>query len=242
MKALILAAGTSTRLRPLTDETPKCLLNVGDKSILALAIDNLIANNITELVVVTGYLEQQIKDFITSEYKELNVNFIYNEVYASTNNIYSLWLAKKAFEGEDMLLLDSDIIFHKDIISKLIASNYKNCLALKQHELQDEEIKVKVDAKGRILEIGKTVNIQEAIGESIGIEKFDKSLVKKLFAILDPKIEIEKQVNIFYEAAFQDLMDAGEDVYIVDVSEHICMEIDTASDLEVARKMISGLT
>ncbi|MGB4970062.1 MAG: phosphocholine cytidylyltransferase family protein, partial [Saprospiraceae bacterium] len=142
MKALILAAGTSTRLRPLTDETPKCLLNVGDKSILALAIDNLIANNITELVVVTGYLEQQIKDFITSEYKELNVNFIYNEVYASTNNIYSLWLAKKAFEGEDMLLLDSDIIFHKDIISKLIASSYKNCLALKKHELQDEEIKV----------------------------------------------------------------------------------------------------
>ena len=87
MKAVILAAGIASRLRPLTDNTPKCLLKVGTKNILSLTIDNLISNNIIEIIIVTGYLEQQIKDFISSEYAMLNVQYIYNEVYDSTNNI-----------------------------------------------------------------------------------------------------------------------------------------------------------
>jgi len=64
MKAVILAAGIASRLRPLTDNTPKCLLKVGDKNILELTIDNILANNIAEIIIVTGYLQQQIKDFI----------------------------------------------------------------------------------------------------------------------------------------------------------------------------------
>ncbi|HUZ59101.1 MAG TPA: 2OG-Fe(II) oxygenase [Hanamia sp.] len=178
MKAVILAAGIASRLRPLTDDMPKCLLKVGEKNILELTIDNIIANNIDEVIIVTGYLQEKIKLFVSNNYPGLNVTYIYNELYESTNNIYSLWLANESLTGEEMLLMDSDIIFDKEIITKLLASEYESCLALKRHDVQDEEIKVKADENGRVLEIGKTVKLQDAIGESIGIEKFGVETLK----------------------------------------------------------------
>ena len=154
MKAVILAAGIAFRLRPLTDNTPKCLLKVAGKTILELTVDNIIANNIDDIIIVTGYLQEQIKNFVSTKYPHLNVTYIYNELYSSTNNIYSLWLAKNHLLNDEMLLMDSDIIFDKDIIAKLLASGYENCLALKRHDVQDEEIKVKADENGRVIEIG----------------------------------------------------------------------------------------
>jgi choline kinase len=239
MKAVILAAGISSRLRPLTNNSPKCLLKVGTKNILALTLDNIIANQIHDVIIVTGYLDHMIKDFISWEYSELNVQYIHNPVYDSTNNIYSLWLIKEHILGKDMLLMDSDIIFEQEIITKLFESGYDNCLALKKHEVHDEEIKLKVDDSGQILEIGKEVIHKEAIGESIGIEKFSASLVNKLFSLLDHMMLNEKKVNVFYEAAFQKLIDAGEEIHVVDVTKFRCMEIDTAHDLEMANDLIS---
>jgi choline kinase len=234
MKAVILAAGIASRLRPLTDNTPKCLLKVGTKNILELSIDNLLVNNITDIVIVTGYLEQQIKDFMATTFPQLKVNYIYNEVYDSTNNIYSLWLAKDALLGDEILLMDSDIIFDPKIIAALINSGYENCLALKRHKVGDEEIKVKADINGRVLEISKIVPAIDAIGESIGIEKFSKSSLYKLFEVIDHKVLDEKMVNIFYEVAFEEMIKEGENIYIVDTTEYICMEIDTAADLKTA--------
>jgi choline kinase len=240
MKAVILAAGIASRLRPLTNHTPKCLLKIGAKNILAYTIDNLIANDIHDLIVVTGYLEQQIRDFISSQYSTLNVTYIYNEVYATTNNIYSLWLTKEHLQNDEMILLDSDILFEEKIISRLINSGYENCLALKQHEVHDEEIKVKADDTGRIMEIGKEVIHKDAIGESIGIEKFNAVGVNQLFEILDRKIMLEKNVNLFYETAFQEFIDAGKTIFVVDVTDCNCMEIDTAQDLELASSLIAS--
>ena len=238
MKAVILAAGIASRLRPLTDDTPKCLLKVGEKSILELTIDNIIANNIDAVIIVTGYLEEKIKNFTSKKYPDLSVTYIYNEVYGSTNNIYSLWLTKESLSGDEMLLMDSDIIFDKEIITKLLASKYESCLALKRHNVQDEEIKVKAGENGRVLEIGKDVKLQDATGESIGIEKFGVETLKELFTIIERKIVVEKNVNQFYEAAFQELADNGTNIYTVDTTDYICMEIDTAADLEAARLIL----
>lgn len=238
MKAVILAAGIASRLRPLTDDTPKCLLKVGEKNILELTIDNIIANDINEVIIVTGYLEEQIRNFVSNKYPDLNVTYIYNEVYGSTNNIYSLWLTKESLSGDAMLLMDSDIIFDKEIITRLLASEYESCLALKRHDVQDEEIKVKAGENGRVLEIGKEVKLEDAIGESIGIEKFGVETLKQLFIIMERKIVVEKNVNQFYEAAFQELADKGANIYTVDTTDYICMEIDTAGDLEAARLIL----
>jgi choline kinase len=241
MKAVILAAGIASRLRPLTDNTPKCLLKVGNKNILELTIENLLENNLQDITIVTGYLENQIRDFMKVRFPELNITYIHNKLYSSTNNIYSLWLVRNSVLGNDMLMMDSDIVFDEHIISKLINSGYKNCLALKRHNVLDEEIKVKVDSKGRVLEIGKNVNPSVAAGESIGIEIFDKKTLAVLYEILDRKIVNNKSVNEFYEAAFQDLVNSGSDLYIVDSTEYSCMEIDTESDLKAAELLLSNI-
>ena len=144
MKAVILAAGTATRLRPLTDSTPKCLLDVGNRNILSLTIDNILANGISDVLIVTGYREQQIKDFVAKAYPSLKVKYLFNKNFASTNNIYSLWMTKEQLAGEELLLMDSDILFDKNIITKLLNSGFENCLALKIHKVGEEEIKVNI--------------------------------------------------------------------------------------------------
>jgi len=237
MKAVILAAGVASRLRPLTNHTPKCLLKVGSKNILELTIENLLANTISEIVIVTGYLENQIRDFIDLRFPGLNITLLHNELYESTNNIYSLWLARNALNGDDMLLMDSDIIFDHRIIEKLCSSERKNCLALKRHELSEEEIKVRIDQKGRVLEISKEVKLSEAAGESVGIELFGKEVIQALFKVIDRKINVEKNVNQFYEAAFQELINFSHEIYAVDITEYFCMEIDTADDLKLAGEL-----
>jgi choline kinase len=232
MKTVILAAGAGSRLKPLTDHVPKCLLKVGVKSILEMTIENLLATNNSEIIIVTGYLENKIREFIRERFPYLQITYIYNKLYASTNNIYSLWLAKDEVLGDDMMMLDSDIVFDERIISELQNSGYKNCLALKRHEVHDEEIKVKTDAHGCVIEIGKDVNVSQAAGESIGIEIFGKEALAELYFILDRKVVTEKKVNQFYEAAFQELSD--NNLFIVDTTEYFCMEIDTEEDLRIA--------
>ena len=232
MKTVILAAGAGSRLKPLTDHMPKCLLKVGVKSILEMTIENLLATNNSEIIIVTGYLENKIREFIRERFRHLQITYIYNELYASTNNIYSLWLAKDEVLGNDMMMLDSDIVFDERIITKIQNSGYKNCLALKRHEVHDEEIKVKTDAHGCVIEIGKEVNVSLAEGESIGIEIFGIGALTELYFILDRKVVTEKEVNQFYEAAFQELSD--NNLFIVDTTEYFCMEIDTEEDLKIA--------
>ena len=120
MHAVILVAGTATRLRPLTDSTPKCLLRVKGRAILGMMIENLRLSGIEHFVLVTGYLEDQIHRFIKENYPAVKVTFISNELFASTNNIYSLWLAKDRVKSKDFLLLDGDIVFDRGIIDLLL--------------------------------------------------------------------------------------------------------------------------
>jgi|WetSurMetagenome_2_1015567.scaffolds.fasta_scaffold196250_2 choline kinase len=238
MKTIILAAGIASRLRPLTDHTPKCLLKVGEKCILELTIENLLSTNNSEIIIVTGYLSDQIKGFVGKRFPDLNITYIHNKLYTTTNNIYSLWLAKDFLLGSDMMMMDSDIVFDKRIITKLIDSGFKNCLALKRHDVHDEEIKVKADEQGRVVEISKEVKPSDAAGESIGIEIFGKEALPELFRILDKKISVENKVNQFYETAFQEFVNNNNDIYIVDSSEYLCIEIDTPEDLQTAEMLL----
>ncbi len=239
MKTVILAAGVSARLRPLTDSTPKCMLKIGSKSILQRTIDNLLAYNLNDIIIVTGYFQDQIKEFIAQHYPELNVKYIFNELYDSTNNIYSLWMTKDFVIGKEMLLLDSDILFDKKILELLLNSEYPNCLALRSdHQLTDEEIKVRLNSDKSIAEISKIVDLKLAVGESIGIEKFGAEFTSKLFEILDRKILMENKVKIFYEAAFQDAIDEGEKIYAVDIGSLKCIELDFTEDIERATREV----
>ncbi|GHT08906.1 nucleotidyltransferase [Bacteroidia bacterium] len=234
MKAIILAAGTASRLRPLTEHTPKCLLKVGSKNLLQRTIDALIENQIKDIVIVTGYLHEMIESFVVSHYPGLSVEFIYNDRYESTNNIYSLWLSKDSVLNADILLLDSDILFEPAIIACLLASSHAACLALNKHELGAEEIKVIVDSNNRVEEISKVCSIEKAVGESIGIEKMSNDFVRILFSELDEMIWKKNQVAVFYEAAFENIIRKGANMYAVDTTALFSMELDTVEDFQTA--------
>lgn len=238
MKAVILAAGIASRLRPLTNTVPKCLLEVGNRCLLQRTFDGLLENGIHEFVVVTGYRHKQIEDFLNARYPGERITFIYNEVYASTNNIYSLWLTRGEADGQEILLLDSDILFDPRIIARVLASGEKNALALNDHPLGEEEIKVIVDVEGKVREISKVCSVADAVGESVGIEKMSSAYTRALFEELEQMITVEGLDNVFYERAFERLIPKGHTFGVIDTTDLFSVELDTVEDFRRAKELI----
>lgn len=229
----------ASRLRPLTNNTPKCLLNVGERSLLQRSMDALIQNGISEFVIVTGYLNNMIEDFVAKQYgNSVSVKFIHNDVYDSTNNIYSLWLARPEAEGQDILLLDSDLLYDPQIVAKVLATDADNVLTLIKHDLGEEEMKVVTDANGAILEISKTCDPAAAAGESLGIERMGKAYTVALYKELEGMMNVEHLENKFYELAFERLVKQGHTYKVIDVTEHFSCELDTVEDFENAKQKI----
>ena len=237
MIGVILAAGMAKRLRPLTDACPKCLLKIGERTLLQRTVDAMIAAGINELVVVTGYRAEMIRDFLTTQYPSLNIHFIHNGDYEHNNNIFSLWMTRPYTEGKDFLLSDSDILFAPQLIRAVLAAE-GNALALNRHECGEEEIKVIVDADNRIMELSKTCSIEQAIGESVGFEKMTASYSTALFKELEQMIEREGLIDVFYERAFERLIPQGHTFRIVDTTELFSIELDTPEDFENAQRLI----
>jgi choline kinase len=234
MIGVILAAGMAKRLRPLTDKCPKCLLKVGERTLLERTVDAQLAAGITELVVVTGYRGEMIRDFLTAHYPSLTIHFIHNADYEHNNNIYSLWMTRPYTDGKEFLLMDSDILCDPQIISRVLQEE-GTVLALNRHELGEEEIKVIVDDENRVVEISKVCSIEQAIGESVGIEKMTSAYSTALFRELEQMIEGEGLIDIFYERAFERLIPQGHTFRIVDTTDYFSYELDTPEDFERAQ-------
>ena len=225
------------RLRPLTDACPKCLLKIGERTLLQRTVDAMIAAGINELVVVTGYRAEMIREFLTKQYPSLNIHFIHNGDYEHNNNIFSLWMTRPYTEGKDFLLSDSDILFDPQLIRAVLAAD-GNALALNRHECGEEEIKVIVDSDNRIMELSKTCSIEQAIGESVGFEKMTASYSIALFMELEQMIEREGLIDVFYERAFERLIPQGHTFRIVDTTAFFSIELDTPEDFENAKQLI----
>ena len=240
MKAIILAAGMASRLRPLTNNTPKCLLKIGERSLLQRSIDALTSNGIKEIVIVTGYLNNLIEDFVREQYPDVNVSFIHNDIYDSTNNIYSLWLARPKADGEEILLLDSDLLYDPEIITRVLDTLAANILTLIRHDLGEEEMKVVTDggSECNITEISKTCSPTDAIGESLGIEKMGKAYTSALYKELEPMMNQEHLENVFYEKAFERLIPQGHTFKVLDVTDLFSCELDTIEDFQNAKEKI----
>ena len=261
VRAIILAAGTASRLRPLTSHTPKCLLKVGERTLLQRSMDALIKAGIREFCIVTGYLHEMIEDFVRKQYADsINVTYIYNEVYETTNNIYSLWLARPEAEGQEVLLLDSDLLYDPRIVERVLADKHDNVLTLIRHELGEEEMKVVIDAEGSIVEISKTCDPALAAGESLGIERMGKAYTTALYKELEVMKTLSNSPlkgeehkasplrgglvgsggweNSFYELAFQRLIAQGHTYSVLDVTDLFSCELDTVEDFENAKERI----
>ena len=238
MTAVLLAAGVSARLRPLTDATPKSLLSVGGKPLLQRTLEILQLAGIQRCIIVTGYLHEVLEAFVQSLALNLEITFVHNPLFSSTNNNYSLWLSHAALNGDDMLLLDADILFDPRILTRLQESPHADALVMRRsNELGHEEIKLELDLHGHVVKIGKEVDPQKSSGESLGIEKLSATTAQKLFDALGRR----KDQNEFYEASFQEIIDTGAEIYAVESGEFPCMEIDTPEDFVTADRLASLL-
>lgn len=237
MIGVILAAGMAKRLRPLTDTKPKCLLEVGGKTLLQRTVDAMAATGITEFVVVTGYRANMIRDFLTAHYPQYTIHFLDNADYEHNNNIYSLWMAGQIVRGKVFLLMDSDILCDPKAVAE-VARQEEPALALNRHELGEEEMKIVVDNDNRITEISKTCRVEDAVGESVGIEKMTADYSKALFCELDQMIVKEGLIDIFYERAFERLIPQGHTFKVIDTTHYFSYELDTPEDFERASQLL----
>ena len=221
------------RLRPLTDEKPKCLLEVGGKTLLQRTVDAMISAGVKEFVVVTGYRAEMIREFLTVNYQLSIINYIDNVDFEHNNNIFSLWLAMQKLHGQEVLLMDSDILCDPEAVRR-VARKTNPVLAMQQHELGEEEMKIVVDEAGRITEISKTCSPADAIGESVGIEKMTPAYTEAIYQELRKMILDEGLIDIFYERAFERLIPQGHTFEVVDTTDLFSYELDTPEDLEKA--------
>lgn len=129
MQAVILAAGMGKRLKDLTKDNTKCMVKVGDKTLIERLLSQLDAVNLNKIIIVTGYKAEELRSFINTLSINTPIEFIDNPIYDKTNNIYSLSLASNELEKDDTLLFESDIIF-EDIVLKALIDDKRKTLAL----------------------------------------------------------------------------------------------------------------
>jgi choline kinase len=239
MIGVILAAGMAKRLRPLTDNKPKCLLEVGGRTLLERTVNAMQQAGIREFVVVTGYCADQIRDFLSTHFSALTTTFtfLHNADYEHNNNIYSLWMSMEVVRGKEFLLMDSDILCDPAAVAR-IAHETETALALNRHACGEEEIKVIVDKEGHITEISKVCSIEDAIGESVGIEKMTAEYSEALYHELQQMIEQEGLVDVFYERCFERLIPQGHTFKVVDTTDYFSYELDTPEDFERAQELM----
>lgn len=237
MIGVILAAGMAKRLRPLTDTKPKCLLEVGKRTLLERTVDAMRQAGIQEFLVVTGYRGEMIREFLTIHYPLSTIHYLDNIDYEHNNNIYSLWMACQKVRGSDFLLMDSDILCDPAAVVR-IAQEQTSALAVNRHELGEEEMKVVVDADSRITEISKTCRPEDAMGESVGIEKITADYSEALARELDQMILQEGMIDIFYERAFERLIPQGHTFKVVDTTHYFSYELDTPEDFQRAQELM----
>ena len=243
MKAIILAAGVGSRIRPLTNNCPKSLLKVDGKTILEMMLSHIQDCGIHEVIFVLGYLQEQIKEYVKTNFPDLNTHFVTNGRYAETNTGFSLMLTKDLIQGSTFIKFDADVVFDKEILKKLIECEYDNCLCVdKNINLDAEEIKVIVKDNNRVIKASKTVNPKDAVGESIGIEKISGETAKLLFAELEIMMEDEQNHQEYYEGAYERLMEDHVPFYALEISGLRWVEIDTQEDFITAGQIFSQQT
>ncbi|MBN2379002.1 phosphocholine cytidylyltransferase family protein [candidate division WOR-3 bacterium] len=236
MQTIILAAGEGRRLHPLTLDRPKAMLEVEGRTLIGRAIDSLHAAGITdeEIILLSGHKAEKLKVAVP------NCRFINNEVFASTNNIYSLWLARELLEGKDFILLNSDVLFAAGLTRDILEDRRKSVLMVDDvNPLKEEEMRVITDPDGRITAISKTLHVKQSAGEYIGLARFGKDFSKALFAQIDRMMD-EGQTGVWYENAIDAILDSCP-LYSLSTGGLPWIEIDTHEDLaraaEVAREI-----
>ena len=225
MRAIILAAGLGTRLRPMTDNTPKALIKVNDKPLVEYQIEYLKEKGIDEIIVVVGYLHEQF-DYLKEKY---GVKLVFNDKYAEYNNFYSLYLVKDYLA--DSYVIDADNylfknMFRSDINRSTYFSVYREDCENEWFLIYGDDYKVKdiiVDSKaGRILS---------------GVSFWDKETAEKINKFIDLAYASNEFIDLYWDNMVKDNI-AELDVYVEELEANSIYEIDSVKDYNKLEKIL----
>lgn len=230
MNTVILAAGRGTRMPEITKDKPKCLIEIGGKTIIERQIEILKEEGVNDIYVVIGYMGISVIEKVDDK-----ANFIFNEEYSTTDNIYSLYLTKKFVKGKEFILLNGDAVFDKRIIRELLKKKEKDIAPIDSQYYDLEELKVRIK-DGIIVEIlDKNAPKEISGGSTIGIFKFS-SLGSKLLLEEIEKIVQQGIKNKWFEYALNRVLRKIK-MQAIDVHGLKWIEVDTLEDIEKARKL-----
>ncbi len=241
MKVLILSAGQGRRLRPLTDEMPKCLLRVrGAEPVLEVQLRALAEAGVEEAVVFTGFGARQVEEYLAARPPDgIRVTTIYNPFYAVSDNLATCWLAREQMRGEFMIL-NGDTLFEPSVARRLLAAaDAPLTLAINEKTAyDDDDMKVSVKDGSRLVAVGKTLDAEIVDGESIGFMLFRKHGGEAFREILDRVIREPDAVKRWYLSAVNEMAQTLH-VAALPITDLWWGELDSPADLAELREALN---
>lgn len=243
MKAIILAAGMGSRLKELTSNIPKCMIEVNGESLIKRLLKILIKYKVNDVVLVVGYKSEVLIDYISKLELDIKVTYIYNKEYNTTNNIYSLFLAKPEILKEDILLLESDLIFDEQVIEKLVSSPENNLAVVSPYKHWMDGTCVEIDEKKNITNFifsnDFNFNFTDKLYKTVNIYKFSLDFMKSYIILLETYLKIKDKKD-YYETIFRYLIQIRpKELKALVLENEKWYEIDNKEDLEIAEGLFS---
>lgn len=237
MKAIILSAGQGRRLMPLTESMPKCCLLIDGKTLLEHQVDSLLANDVDDIVVVTGFGHQIVAD-VVGKIRGVSVRTLFNPFYALSDNLGTSWIARSEMKAP-FLLVNGDTLFEPSTLSRLLSrqGSYPVTLATDNKGQYDDD-DMKISAIGdQLKRVGKKLDMDIVNGESIGMMVFNQAgadaFVKKVEILMTGADGLAR----WYLSAIDDLAVEGL-VGISSIQGLGWCEVDDLADLAHAEKAV----
>lgn len=244
MQAMMLAAGMGRRMKKYTKNHTKCMIEVGGKTLLERVVEALTEAGITKLIMVIGYEAEALQDYIEKKHFSIEVEYVYNEEYATTNNIYSLYMAREWLTKDDTILLESDLVFEKGIIKDIVDSKEKNIVVAAKYEQWMDGTMVLLDAKRNIIDfVDKTQFRYEDVDryyKTVNIYKFSKEFAANQYIPFMEAYLKAYGTNQYYEQVLKILAHIrNSELKAFLLSNENWYEVDDAQDLDIANTMFA---
>lgn len=225
MKAILLAAGKGTRIARNVERVPKSTLPIDGVPLIRRSV-KLLQDAGLECVVCTGYEEGKIKKALSGLD---NIKYYYNPFFDITNSIASIWFARSEMD-DDLLVLNADVYFSKEILEQLIKDERNPVMAIDGSRTVEGDYFFYIGLDGRIEKYGKGLPIEQRSCEYVGMAKVGRDFLPRFIGRMDELIR-SQQYGCWWENILYSFTDKREaDIYTMDVEGRFWAEIDYFDD------------
>lgn len=244
MKAVILAAGIGSRLKSITKDKTKCMVEVNGESLIERLLKQLERYTFEEIIIVTGYKEEILKKYINNLDIRTKIKFYNNDIYDKTNNIYSLGLVEEELLNNDILLIESDLIFEDKLLENIINSLYKNLAVVSEYESWMDGTCIRLDDDNNVVDFISSqrfsFNEVENLYKTVNIYKLSKEFNQKYYIPFLKAYISSKGTNQYYESVFETLIKIIPNELKGLKTEGLkWYEIDDKQDLDIAESLFA---